>query len=271
MKHLIMFMMLMTGCGLGRQPNYYSVNPDGSRSERYSRLNEYSAYGTSGLGAQKAISDAYEKAQHAPPPAKDVKIFNSSLPPGVTLSNGVIQIDKSTPLEAVGRFEVGYWLSSAPQETEVKDDLVRLAAVTESDMVVVEVQRVSHADPRVEYLVGFVLRQKLADLSEARIEPSQPAAAKPHVHAKLAYEARGHGCLSEGEFSDQVSAVLGYSPWSSNGDSATKELHVKIAEAAGAFKATITLPHARARDVTGATCQTATQAAVAVFAVALQE
>ena len=36
MTRIIMLVML-TACGLGRQPNYYSVNPDGTRSERYSR------------------------------------------------------------------------------------------------------------------------------------------------------------------------------------------------------------------------------------------
>ena len=267
MNRIIIMFVMLTACGLGRQPNYYSVNPDGTRSDRYSRVNEYSAYGTSGLGAQQTISDAYEKAQHAAPPARDVKIFNSSLPPGVTLSNGVIQIDKDAPYEAIGRFEIGYWLSSAPNETEVKDDLVRLASVTDSSVVVVEVQRVSHADPRVNYLVGFVLREKqFAALTATG--PTPPPVAKPHARAKLAYEARGHGCLSMGEFSDEVSAVLGYSPWTAD---ATRELKVRIAENAGAFKATITLPHAQSKDVQGATCQTATQAAVAVFAVALQE
>jgi hypothetical protein len=71
-----------------------------------------------------------------------------------------------------------------------------------------------------------------------------------------------------GEFSDEVSAVLGYSPWTAD---ATREVKIRIAQDAGAFKATITLPHAPAKNIQGATCQTATQAAVAVFAVALQE
>lgn len=270
MNRIIIVFVMLTACGLGRQPNYYSVNPDGTRSDRYSHVNEYSAYGTAGLGAQQTISDAYEKAQHAAPPALDVKIFNSSLPPGVTLSNGVIEIDKDAPYEAVGRFQIGYWLSSAPKETEVKDDLVRLASVTASTVVVVEVQHVSHADPHVNYLEGFVLREKqLAALTgTGPTPPAAPATKKPHAHAKLAYEARGHGCLSMGEFSDEVSAVLGYSPWTTD---ATRELKIRIAENAGAFKATITLPHAPSKDVQGATCQTATQAAVAVFAVALQE
>ncbi|MEO8845266.1 MAG: hypothetical protein ABI591_02085 [Kofleriaceae bacterium] len=266
MNRIILMLVMLTACGLGRQPNYYSINPDGTRSERYSHVNEYSAYGTAGLGAQQTVSDSYEKAQHAAPPVLDVKIFNSSLPPGVTLSNGVVQIDKDAPYEAVGRFQIGYWLSSAPKETEVKDDLVRLASVTNTTVVVVEVTHMSHADPHVNYLEGFVLREK--PLAMLTATGPLPPPTKAHVRAKLAYEARGHGCLSMGEFSDEVSAVLGYSPWTAD---ATRELKVRIAENAGAFKATITLPHAPSKDVQGATCQTATQAAVAVFAVALQE
>jgi hypothetical protein len=266
MNRIIILVVMLTACGLGRQPNYYSVNPDGSRSDRYSHVNEYSAYGTAGLGAQQTVSDAYEKAQHAPPPPLDVKIFNSSLPPGVTLSNGVVQIDKDAPYEAVGRFQIGYWLSSAPKEPEVKDDLVRLASVTGATVVVVEVTHVSHADPHVNYMEGFVLREKLQALTATG--PVPPAPKKAHARAKLAYEARGPGCLSVGEFSDEVSAVLGYSPWTAD---ANRELKVRISQDAGAFKATITLPHAPSKDVQGATCQTATQAAVAVFAVALQE
>lgn len=267
MNRIILVLVMLTACGLTRQPNYYSVNPDGTRSERYSHVNEYSAYGTAGLGAQQTVSDAYEKAQHAPPPALDVKIFNSSLPPGVTLSNGVVQIDKDAPYEAVGRFQIGYWLSSAPKETEIKDDLVRLASVTDATVVVVEVTHMNHADPHVNYLEGFVLREKpLAALTATGTPP--PVKAKSHAHAKLTYEARGPGCLSMEEFSDEVSAVLGYSPWTTD---ATREVKVRIAGDAGAFKATITLPHAPSKDIQGATCQTATQAAVAVFAVALQE
>jgi hypothetical protein len=261
MNRIIILCVVMTACGLGRQPNYYSISPDGTRSQRYSRVNESSAYGTGGLGAQKTISDAYEKAEHAAPPALDVKIYNASLPPGVTLGDGVVKIDKDAPYEAVGRFEIGYWLDSAPNEPDVKDDLVRLASVTGGSTVVVEVQHPNHADPRVQYMVGFILRARA-------VEAAAPQAARPHVRAKLSYEASARGCLSVGEFADEVSARLGYSPWAAD---APLSLGARIIEQGGTFKATITSPRGAPKQLTGATCRTVTDAAVAVLVVRLDE
>ena len=267
MKTIIFFILASTACaGLMRKSNYYSVNPDGSRSQKYSRLNEYSAYGTAGLGAQQKISDAYETAQHAPPPKREVEIFNSSLPAGVKLVDGVIQVDKDASYDAVGRFEIGYWLDSAPNETDVKDDLTRLAQVTDSDAVVVEVQHVAHGDPHVNYLVGFVMRNKKQMLSD---RPAATAAvAKKHVKAKLAYAAPARGCMSSGEFADEVSARLGYSPWVKD---AELELSANIVEQGGAFKATISSPKAEPKQLTGATCRNVIDAAIAVLVVRLDE
>jgi len=168
-------LLVLTACGLGRKANYYSINHDGSRSDSYSHINEYTSYGPDGLGQQQAISTAYEDAQHAPAPQLDVEIFNASLPPGVKLTGGVLEIDKEAPYEAVGRFEIGYWLESAPQETEVKDDLLRLASVTHTNVIVVEVDHVTHADPRVNHLVGVVLRKVANGIPAAR--------SKPHIKA----------------------------------------------------------------------------------------
>jgi hypothetical protein len=267
MKTIIFFILVSTACGgLMRKSNYYSINPDGSRSQKYSRVNEYSAYGTQGLGAQQTISDAYEKAQHAPPPQRDVKIFNSSLPAGVKLADGVIQVDKDADFDAVGRFEIGYWLDSAPNETDVKDDITRLAQVTDTDAVVVEVQHVTHGDPRVNYLVGFVMRHKLQMLSD---RPAPTAAVvKKHVKAKLEYVTTARGCMSRGEFADEVSARLGYSPWVKD---AELELSANIVEQAGSFKATIRSPKSEPKQLTGATCRNVTDAAIAVLVVRLDE
>src|SRR5688500_9828335 len=114
---LLLAILLVGACaGLLRKDNYYSVKPDGPRSQIYSSVNQYTSYGPGGLGAQSKVAAAYEDAQHAPPPPIDVEVFNASLPPGVTLESGVVKIDKDAPYESVGRFEIGYWLDSAPQE-----------------------------------------------------------------------------------------------------------------------------------------------------------
>src|SRR6185503_9300587 len=117
----------VAGCAPGiyrapkREANYYSINADGSRSEKYSRVNQWSTFGAGGLGAQSAIAAAYEDAQHAPPPANAVEIFNAALPPGVTLDHGTVKIDKAAPYEAIGRYEIGYWKASAPHETQIEE------------------------------------------------------------------------------------------------------------------------------------------------------
>jgi hypothetical protein len=250
-----------------RQPNYYSINPDGSRSEKYSRVNQWSSYGTSGLGAQAKIAAAYEDAQHTVAPTLDVAVYNASLPPGVSLEHGTVKIAPDAPYEAVGRFEIGYWTASAPREHELEDDLRRLASVTRGDTIVVEVQRVDHADDRVQYMNGIVLRKRGA--SAAAPAPAPAAAApRPRAHARLVYKASGQGCLSEDEFADEVSAKLGYSPWRA---SAERTLHAELSRADGSYRATVSVPGAAPKQLSATTCKALTDAVVTVVVVQLDE
>lgn len=258
-----LFVIMLVGCGLGRQPNYYSIRPDGSRSEIYSRINEFASYERDGLGRQAQVAAAYEEAQHAPPPAKQVEIFNASLPPGVKVNGGAIEIEPGTPLAGVGRFEIGYWLSSAPPETDVGDDLKRLATVTNADVVVVEVQRVAHGDPRVNYLHGILLRRTAPDV--ATTTPLPPVA-RPRVKAQLVYQVNARGCLSAGEFADEISAKLGYSPWV---DASSNTLRTEIVERGGAYRATIRVPSGVSKEVAGASCRAVTDAAISAIVVRL--
>lgn len=247
-----------------RQPNYYSINADGSRSEKYSRVNQWSSYGTSGLGAQSKIAAAYEDAQHAAAPAVDVAVYNASLPPGVSLEHGTVKIAPDAPYEAVGRFEIGYWTASAPREHELEDDLRRLASVTHGDTIVVEVQRVDHADDRVQYMNGIVLRKRGA----VAATPPAPAAPRARAEARLVYKASGQGCLSEDEFADEVSAKLGYSPWRT---SAARTLHAELARGEGDYRATISVAGASPKQLSAATCKALTDAVVTVVVVQLDE
>lgn len=244
-----------------RQPSYYSVTADGKRSDTYSRINEWSSYGTHGLGAQATIAAAYEQAEHARPPENHIEIYNASLPPGVTLEHGTVQIDKTAPYEAVGRFEIGYWKSSAPHETEIEPDLHRLASVAAGDTIVVEVQRFDHADDRVQYMVGLVLRKR--DVAAAAPAPAR----REHARARLVYTASGPGCLSEAEFADEVSAKLGYSPWQPDGPA----LRTEIRRDNATYHATLSLAGAAPKQLSGATCRAVIDAAVTVVVVELDD
>lgn len=266
MLRVVLALAAITACTPGiyrapvREPNYYSINPDGSRSDRYSRINQWSSYGTNALGAQTKIAAAYEDAQHAPPPAVPVVVYNASFPPGVSFENGIVKIEKDAPYEAIGRFEIGYWAQTAPREGEIEADLRRLAAVTQGTDIVVEVQRAGHADDRVQHVSGIVLRARVA----------KPTAHTPRArtYARLEYKPRGEGVLSEDEFADEVSAKLGYSPWQA---SAETTLRAEIQCRAGDHRATISIPGAAPKQLTGATCKTLTDAAVTVIVVQLDD
>lgn len=292
LRRLLLPVALSTGCFafLPRaKPSYYSVGADGVRSPRYARVNEYTSF--EGLGEQARISAAFEEAEHAPPPARDVEIFNASLPPGARLDGGLLHFDPGSPYEAVGRYELGYWYESWPREAQVRDDLVRLASVTETDAVVVEVHRVAHGDPRVTYMTGFVLRRRPdgsrggaveqgAQASAARAAAGGPAktggrpAPRPQTRAALAY-AGPRGCLTAEEFADEVSARLGYSPWQPG---APTRVEVTIEAAAPvqghgragapAFRAMVGDGAAR-RALEGGSCRAVTDAAVAAIVVRL--
>ncbi|MBS1120241.1 MAG: hypothetical protein H6Q90_2469 [Deltaproteobacteria bacterium] len=253
--------------GLGRKSNFYSVNPDGSTSKKYSRVNEYTSYGQGGLGSQTKIAAAYEDAQHAPAPVIPVEILNATLPAGVTFEHGAVNIAKDAPYEGVGRFELGYWLSSAPLETEIEEDLKRLASVTNANVVVVEVTRVSHADPHVNFVSGILLRRHDARSEPAPIAKAEPPApGKPRVKARLLYEAKARGCLTATEFADEVSARLGYSPWV---DSSSDSLHAEIVQQGSKYRATVQLADGASKELTGVTCKTVTEALISVVLVQL--
>lgn len=262
-----------TACGLGRQPNYYSINADGTRSETYSRINEWTSYGTRGLGAQSAIAAAYEQAQHAPPPDNRVEIYNASLPPGVTLEHGTVKIDKDAPYVAVGRFEIGYWKDSAPREAAIAPDLHRLAHVTQGDTIVVEIQRFDHADDRVSYMSGLVLqRRELVTADPSVAAPAQPTvgglgARRSHAQARLVYQATGAGCLTEDELADEVSAKLGYSPWQASAPA----VRIEIRRDKTGYHATVSLPDRAPKSLRGDSCKAVIDAAVTVVVVAFDD
>lgn len=266
---LLLVVTASTACAdFGRKSNYYSVNADGTRSKKYSRVNQYTSYGTGGLGAQAKVAAAYEEAQHAPAPSIDVQVLNAALPAGVTLEGGTIKIAPDAPFEAIGRFEVAYWLSSAPQETEVEDDLKRLASVTSSNVVVVEVTRMGHGDPRVNFISGILLRKGGAGApgSQPTAAVVQPTRGGARSRARLVYAANAYGCLSAAEFADEVSARLGYSPWVE--DSAI-EIHTELVANGKAFRATVKLADGTKKTLTGVTCKVLTDAVISTVVVQL--
>ncbi|HEY0254439.1 MAG TPA: hypothetical protein VGC41_23085 [Kofleriaceae bacterium] len=236
-----------------KQPNYWSIDAKGARTDAYSRVNEWTSYGKHGLGAQAAFAKVYDEAEHAPPPHNEIEIFNASLPAGVSFEHGVVRIEKDANLEAIGKFEIGYWRDSAPHEQDIEPDLHRLAQVADGDVVVVETQRLDHADDRVGYMTGIVLRrQALAALTSA------PAT------AHLVYEA-APGCPGADDFADLVSTKIGYSPW----QPAAPELRTTVTKAEAGFTATVTFDRAK-KQLTGATCAAALDAAAVAVAVELQ-
>jgi hypothetical protein len=250
-------------------PGYYSVNPDGSRTDRYSRINEYTSYEPNGLGQQEHVAKAYGEAQHAPPPKLDVEILNATLPPGVTIDGRTLKISDTAPYDGVGTFEIGYWRSSAPVETEIGDDMKRLAAITHADIVVVEVTRKDHADPHVDHVNGVLLRKHPratgAPVPQTAAPPPARTGATPHAVARLRYRA-ADGCLTPGELADEISARLGYSPWS---DDAPAELSIEVASAGEAFTARVRLASGETKQLTGASCKALTDAVIAAVVVLL--
>lgn len=155
MRSIPLFVALLVAC----HPGYYSISSDGTRSAKYSRINEYTEYGLDGLGAQAKVARVYEAAQHAPPPNIDVEIYNATLPAGVTITSDIVHIDDNAPYEGVGRFEIGYWRSAAPDDGQIGDDLKRLAAATNSNVAIVTIVHWDHGDTRVDHVKGLLLRK----------------------------------------------------------------------------------------------------------------
>lgn len=257
-----------SGCaGLARKSNYYSINQDGTRSTKYSRINQYTAYGAA-IGAQAQVAAAYEEAQHAPAPSINVEVLNAQLPHGVTLENGAISIAPDAGLEAIGRFELGYWLDSAPPESEVLEDLHRLAQVLGATTLSVEIDHVAHGDPRVNYIVGIALRRTDAGVATA---PALTGAAPPSttggpVTAVLRYQAPPRSCLASDEIADEISARLGYSPWH---PSVGMAIAIEIEPAADGFRGSVTIGDNSPRPISGRSCTATTGAAVAIVLAAL--
>ncbi|HEY1812912.1 MAG TPA: hypothetical protein VGG74_11230 [Kofleriaceae bacterium] len=239
------------------EPDYYSVGSDGARSPRYSRIDDYTAYGSGGLGAQARIGDAYASAQHAPPPAIDPILFREELPPGIAVDGATLKVDPRSPYEPIGQFAISYALAAAPAEPDVVDDLERLAAVTRGDAIVLRLVHVADADPRVREMTGLVLRRRA---------PAEVAAPPPtHRRAKLAYSA-SPGCPTSDELGRAIAARLGYSPWDA---SATTELRAQITRAPRGFEASLQIG-AATRRLSAASCRGLGDALVAIAVIELE-
>lgn len=237
-------------------PDYYSVNADGTRSARYSRVDAYTAFGTSALGAQAVIAPAYERAQHAPPPARELVVFDAELPPGITVDGATMNVDPRAPYEPIGRFDVSYVLAAAPEERDIVDDLQRLAQVAAGDAVVIVVQHVGAADARVRAVEGFVLRRRA------------PVAHATHAHrqtARLDYTAAPE-CPSGDQIARAIAARLGYSPWAA---AAPTTLHAEIAKDGRGFAASLRVGDARVRHLSAGTCKGVSDALVSIAVIQL--
>jgi len=237
-------------------PDYYSIDANGTRSDRYSRVNAYTEFGADGLGAQSKISEAYASAQHAPPPATDA-IFNAELPPGLSVDGRVVKVDPRASFEPIAQYEIEYQLGAAPPETDIVDDLQRLAKVTGADAIVVEVQRVGDADPRVKQLAGFALRRRDA------VTAAPPMKRKT---ALLDYRATGDNCPSSADVSTAIAKRLGYTPWDPG---ATATMRADVVAIERGYAGSVRFGDAAPRTLRGSTCQRVTDAMISIAVIQL--
>jgi hypothetical protein len=239
-------------------PGYYSIALDGTRSPRYSRIDNYVAYGQNSLGAQARVSEAYASAQHASPPAIDPIVFHEELPPGITIDGETLKTDPRAPYEPIGRFDISYWQPAAPGEPDVVDDAKRLASVTGGDALVLAIVHVGAADPRVRGMTGLVLRHR-------QMIPVGSTSSVPHRKAKLAYSAAA-GCPTSDELGRAISTRLGYSPWDSN---APTELRAQITPTPRGFEASLQIG-ASTRRLSATSCRGLGDAVVAIAVIQLE-
>lgn len=127
-----------------------------------SRVNRYTAFGMAALGEQERVARDYETALKTPTPHVPVQILNATLPPGVEVKDGQIKVADGAPFQVIGEFEIGYWRSLQPNESEIVDDVKRMAKIVGADIVVVQVQKVSHGNPKVEFFTGIALKNLAA-------------------------------------------------------------------------------------------------------------
>ena len=240
------------------EPDYYSIDRQGARSPRYSRIDEYTEYGAAGLGAQQRVADAYANAQHAPPPAIDPILFHEELPPGITIDGATLKVDSRAPYEPISRFDIAYRLAAAPAEPDVVDDIKRLAAVTGGDAVVLQLVHAADADPHVRAMTGVVLRRRAPAAAAAVPSPARRT-------AKLAYSASA-GCPTTDELARAIATRLGYSPWNA---SAATELRAHIVTAPRGFEATLQIG-AATRRLSATSCRGLGDALVAIAVIELE-
>ncbi len=241
----------------------YSIASDGSRLERFSRITmlampvELEVWRPFGPDTA-SWARAYETAQHEPPPDAPFVIFNAKLPPGPRLEGDVLVLAEPAPYKVFARFHLVYQAAGAPRESELGDDLARLAHLTRADAIAVETSSFADSDPRVQYVTGYILQR--------RAEPHRPTGS--HRQARLEY--RGDPCTSTVALEHEVGARLGYAPWS---EGATQIIHAAIRHAPDGFHATlateVTMTATGTRSLSGRTCKLVTDALVTVIVMQL--
>ncbi len=260
--------LLLGACGTWHYE--FARNPDGSKSRRASRVAVYANVASDTFGAGQDVPSLYLEALRKPAPQRDIRIFNAALPDGAHLNDGVLSVDADAGLMVIGRFEIVYYdtYRAAPIDAEIRQDLQRLAEVTDATIAIIEVV---HTPGTFACVKGFVLRktgdaapaQSVTELSGA----TDTSSGVPRAMASLSYAPAPSGCLSADEFADEVSAKLGYVPWTKNGD---HRLAVAFAKTKDGYQGTVTLNDGRAKQVAGPTCKLATDALVVVTTVLIE-
>lgn len=272
-----LFALLLCASAVGSSGCFFSNyrlarNQDGSNSGRLSRLVTYADAEADTFGKGRDVPGLYLAALRQTPPKIDIKVFNSSLPAGVHLNDGVLSVDPGVPLVVVGRFEIDYSCIQLPDDVGIRDDLARLASVTSADTAIIEVRETRpYANCVDASVAGFVLRstadaaqaQSVTELSGA----TDTSSGVPRALASLTYAPAPTGCLSADEFADEVSAKLGYVPWTKAGE---HRLAVAFAKTKDGYQGTVTLNDGRAKQVAGPTCKLAADALVVVTTVLIE-
>ena len=151
---------LLPACAMfSGQPGFFeSVDDQGQPSGYHSKLEAYEA--TDSLDALPAMEEAYYNALNAPPPQWNGRIYNGTLPAGMTRDEktGQISADSSATMTPIARFRLHFY--NRKDRRAYEPDLKRLAVLAKADAMYIELGPGKNGHISFRRVYGTFFQQK---------------------------------------------------------------------------------------------------------------
>lgn len=107
---------------------------------------QYKEYGEFNPTRTQEVIDAYTALNNQPAPEYDLKIYDTSIPAGITMNGSTISVDEGAPFVIVGNLSLqsgrkgfGYDPDFAMTRIQMRDELIKIGKILDADIMCITI------------------------------------------------------------------------------------------------------------------------------------